>query len=257
MARVSNAFHADEMNRGLERARRQRTSETWLIYLAEKEGELLGYLQARCSENETSAWISEFCLKPQPSENENLLKEVGTALLSELHSKLVKREYEQVSWSSQGEAEKNYVRKLFHNLGYTSTSTNSVWMFRIINLPMLLGELTPLLSKRLNESDTYKNWQGSASKGPRNIGQVLSSEIVKFAYRQKFQKVLQSISLQTMRRSLDSFWGSSHPTKICKVRHVAPSVNRSVVGLLETLFPARQQVENRGPQWLPSRLYHV
>ena len=47
MARVSNAFHADEMNRGLGRARRWRTSETWLIYLAEKDGELLGYLASK------------------------------------------------------------------------------------------------------------------------------------------------------------------------------------------------------------------
>ena len=34
-------------------------------------------------------------------------------------------------------------------------------MFKIINLPMLLDELSPLLSKRLNESDAYKGWQGT------------------------------------------------------------------------------------------------
>ena len=77
----------------------------------------MGIWQARCSENGTSAWISEFCLKPQPSENESFLEEVGAALLCALHNELVKREYEQVSWSSQGEAEKNYVRKLFHKFG--------------------------------------------------------------------------------------------------------------------------------------------
>ena len=51
MARVSNAFHEDQMESGRKRAVRQRTSETWLIYLAEKDGELLGYVQARCSED--------------------------------------------------------------------------------------------------------------------------------------------------------------------------------------------------------------
>ena len=259
MARVSNAFHADEMNRGLERARRQRTSETWLIYLAEKEGELLGYLQAGCSENGTSAWISEFCLKPQPSENENFLEEVGTALLSELHSKLVKREYEQVSWSSQGEAEKNYVRKLFHNLGYTSTNTNSVWMFRIINLPMLLGELTPLLSKRLNESDAYKNWQGTigiTSSEHRASLIIRDGEIRVSAEVSEGTAIHLSTDDKTLARFILGVF-TPYEAHLQSQLHVAPSVNRSVVGLLETLFPARQQVEDRGPQWLPSRLYHV
>ena len=94
MAKVYNAFYEDQMERGRRRAVRRRTSDTQLIYLAEKDSELLGYLHARCSDNGTSASISEFCLKPQPSENESVLEEVGTVLLSELHSELGKREYE-------------------------------------------------------------------------------------------------------------------------------------------------------------------
>ena len=260
MARVSNAFHADEMNRGPGRARRLRTSEISWVYLAEKNGELLGYLQAGASENGTSAWISEFCLKPQPSENENLLEEVGTALLSELHSELVKREYEQVSWSSQGEAEKNYVRKLFHNLGYTSTHTNSVWMFRIINLPMLLGELTPLLSKRLRESDAYKNWQGTIgiTGAPEHRASLIirDSEIRISAEVSEGTAIHLSTDDETLTRFILGVF-TPYEAYLQSQLHVAPSVNRSVVGLLETLFPARQQVEDKGPQWLPSRLYHV
>ena len=259
MARVSNAFHADEMNRGRERARRWRTSETWLIYLAEKDGELLGYLQARCSENGTSAWISEFCLKPQPSENESFLEEVGAAQLCALHNELVKREYEQVSWSSQGEAEKNYVRKLFHNLGYTSTNTNSVWMFRIINLPMLLGELTPLLSKRLSESDTYNHWQGTIGiKGSEHRASLIirDGEIRISAEVSEGTAIHLSTDDETLTRFILGVF-TPYEAYLQSQLHVAPSVNRSVAGLLETLFPARQQVEDRGPQWLPSRLYHI
>lgn len=259
MARVSNAFHEDQMESGWKRAVRQRTSETSLIYLAEKEGELLGYLQAGCSENGTSAWISEFCLKPQPAENENLLEEVGTALLSELHSELVKREYEQVNWSSQGEAEKNYVRKLFHNVGYTSVFTNWVWMFRIINLPMLLGELAPLLSKRLNESDTHKNWQGTIGikSSEHQASLIISAGEIRVSKEISEET---AIHITTDDDTLTQFiWGVLTPYEafLQNQLHVAPSVNRSVAGLLETLFPARQQVEDRGPQWLPSRLYHV
>ena len=259
MAKVYNAFHEDQMERGRRRAVRRRTSETQLIYLAEKDSELLGYLHARCSENGTSASISEFCLKPQPSENESLLEEVGTVLLSELHSELMKREYEQVNWSSQGEAEKNYVRKLFHNLGYTSAFTNSVWMIKIVNLPMLLEELTPLLSKRLNESNTHKNWKGTISiKGSEHQASLIISDgdIRVSAEVSEESAIRLSTDDETLTRFI---WGVFTPYEafLQNQLHVAPSVNRLVAGLLETLFPARQQVEDRGPQWLPSRLYHV
>ena len=259
MARVSTAFHEDQIERGRSRAIRRRTSETSMIYLAEKDGELLGYLQARYSKGGTSAGISEFCLKPQPSEDESFLEEVGTALLSTLHNELVNRECERISWSSQGEAEKNYVRKLFHNLGYTSVFTNWVWLFRIINLPMLLEELTPLLSKRLNESDAYKNWQGTI--GIKSVEHQASLIISDGKIRVSAEVSEETaINLSTDDDTLTQFiWGVLTPygAFLQNQLHVAPSVNPSVVGLLETLFPARQQVEDRGPQWLPSRLYHV
>ena len=47
----------------------------------------------------------------------------------------------------------------------------------------------------------------------QNIRRVLSSAMETFAYRRRFQKILQSTSLQTMKRLLDSFGGSSRPTK--------------------------------------------
>ena len=47
MASVSNAFYADQVERRPRRAERDRTSETRLIYLAEKDRELLGYVQAQ------------------------------------------------------------------------------------------------------------------------------------------------------------------------------------------------------------------
>ena len=230
-----------------------------MIYLAEKDGELLGYLQAGCSADSKSAWIMEFRLKPQPSESESLLEEVGAALLSALHDKLVKRGGEQIRWSSKGEGGKNYVRKLFHNLGYASVQTNWVWMFRIINLPMLLGELTPLLSKRLNESEAYKNWQGTIGikSSEHQASLIISDGKIRVSAEVSEDT---AIHITTDDDTLTQFiWGVLTPYEafLQNQLHVAPSVNRSVAGLLETLFPARQQIEDRGPQWLPSRLYHV
>ena len=259
MAKVSNAFHEDQMERGRRRAVRRRTSETFMIYLAEKDGDLLGYLHAGYSKGGTSAWITTFCLNPQLSEDDNFLEEVGAALLSKLHNEMVKRGCEQIHWSSQGEAEKNYVRKLFHNLGYTSVQTNWVWMFRIINLPMLLEELSPLLSKRLNENDACKNWQGTISikSSEHQASLIISDGDIRVSAEISEET---AIHITTDDDTLTQFiWGVLTPYEafLQHQLHVAPSVNRSVAGLLETLFPARQQVEDRGPQWLPSRLYHI
>ena len=164
MASVLNAFYADRVERRPRRAERRRTSKTQLIYLAEKDAELLGYVQAQCYEKEKNVTLTEFCLKPQPSEGshpEGFLAEVGAALLCALHNELVKREYKRIHYEPEAEGDKNHVRMLFHNFGYTSSDAGWVWMFKIVNLPMLLGELSPLLSKRLNDSDAYKDWQGT------------------------------------------------------------------------------------------------
>ena len=167
MASVCNAFYVDQVDRRPRRAERRRTTETRLIYLAEKNGELFGYVQAQCFEKEKNVSITEFCLKTQPPEGsthpEGFLEDVGAAMLCALHNELVKREYKKIKWGFEGEAEKSYARTLFHNFGYTSEDAGWVWMFKIINLPMLLGELSPLLLKRLNESDDYKGWQGTIS----------------------------------------------------------------------------------------------
>ena len=151
MVSVLNAFYADQGYHRPSRAERRRTSKTRLIYLAEKDAELLGYVQAQCHEKVKSVHITELCLKPMPSGGsthpEGFLEEVGAALLCALHNELVKREYKRIRYEPEAEGDKDYVRTLFHKFGYTSEDAGWVWMFKIVNLPMLLGELSPLLSK--------------------------------------------------------------------------------------------------------------
>ena len=218
MASVLNAFYADRVERRPRRAERRRTSKTRLIYLAEKSGELLGYVQAQCYEKVKSVHITEFCLKPLPSEGsthpEGLLAEVGAALLCALHNELVKREYKRIRYEPEAEGDKDYVRTLFHNFGYTSEDAGWVWMFKIVNLPMLLGELAPLLSKRLNKSDGYKDWQGTISiKGSEHQASLTIRDGKIHVSEEVSERILASAFLQMMTRSLGSFWGSPHPTE--------------------------------------------
>jgi len=61
---------------------------------------------------------------------------------------------------SVGWKEIPFLEKLLLNFGYFPFSgTDRVHMFKIINLPMLLTELSPLISKRLKNSD-YRDWHG-------------------------------------------------------------------------------------------------
>ena len=247
MANVCNAFFADQVERRPRRAERRRTSETWLIYLAEKDGELLGYVQARCNEREENSSITEFCLRSQPSEGsthpEGFLEEVGAALLCALHNELVKRKYKQISWVPEEEAEKDYVRKLFHNFGYTPADEDWVWMFKIINLPVLLGELSPLLSRRLSESKTYKGWQGTIGiKGLEHRASLMikDGEIHVSSEVSEGTGICLSTDDDTLTRFVLGVV-TPYEAYLQNQLHIAPTVNSSVAALLGTLFPSRQR----------------
>ena len=204
---------------------------------------LLGYAQAQCYEKVKSVHITEFCLKPQPSESsthpEGFLEEVGAALLCALHNELVKREYKRIRYEPEAEGDKHYVKTLFHNFGYTSVDVGWVWMFKIVNLPMLLGELSPLLLKRLNESDDYKGWQGTISiKGSEHR----ASLIIKDSEIRVSEEVTEDtgICLSTDDDTITRFiLGVATPygAHLQNQLHIAPTVNSSVARLLGTLFP--------------------
>ena len=241
MTSVLNAFYADRVERRPRRLERHRTSETRLIYLAEKDGELLGYVQAQC-EKKKNVSIYEFCLKPQPSENsthpEGFLEEVGAALLCALHNELVKREYKRIRYYPEAEGDKDHIKTLFHNFGYTSKE-DWVWMFKTINLPMLLGELSPLLSKRLNDSDIYKDWQGTIGiKGSEHRTSLIirDGEIHVSAEVPDGVGICLSTDDDTITRLILGVV-TPYEAYLQNQLHMAPTVNDSIIGLLAALFP--------------------
>ena len=243
MASVLNAFYADRVERRPRRAERRRTSKTRLIYLAEKDGELLGYVQAQCNEEVKSVHITEFCLKPLPAEGsthpEGFLEDVGPVLLCALHNELAKREYKRIRYEPEAEGDKDSIRKLFHTFGYTSEDAGWVWMFKIVNLPMLLGELAPLLLKRLNESDGYKDWQGTICiKGSEHRASlaIKDGEIRVSAEISEGTGICLSTDDDTITRFI---LGVTTPYRayLQNQLHIAPTVSSSVAGLLGTLFP--------------------
>ena len=200
-------------------------------------------MQAQCYEKVKSVHITEFCLKPLTSEGsthpEGFLEDIGAALLCALHNELVKREYKRIRYEPEAEGNKHYVRTLFHNFGYTSEDVGWVWMFKIVNLPMLLDELSPLLSKRLNKSDDYKDWQGTIGiKGSEHR----ASLTIKNGEIRVSEEVPEGtgICLSTDDDTITRFiLGVTTPYRahLQNQLHIAPTVNSSVARLLGTLFP--------------------
>lgn len=128
---------------------------------------------------------------------------------------------------------------LFYNFGYTLTYADWVWMFKIVNLPMLLDELSPLLSKRLNESDDYKGWQGTISiKGSEHRAglTIRDGEIHVSAEDAEDVGICLSTDDDTITRFI---LGVTTPYRayLQNQLHIAPTVNSSIAGLLGTLFP--------------------
>ena len=117
--------------------------------------------------------------------------------------------------------------------------TKKEWMFKIVNLPMLLRELSPLLSKRLNESERYKDWQGTIGiKGSEHR----ASLTIKDGEIRVSEEVSEGtgICLSTDDDTITRFiLGVTTPYRayLQNQLHIAPTVNSSVTHLLGTLFP--------------------
>ena len=108
---------------------------------------------------------------------------------------------------------------------------------------MLLRELSPLLSKRLNESDAYKGWEGT-------IGIKGSEHQASLTIRDGEIRVSEEVSEDTgIRLSTDDdtltrfILGVFTPYEayLQNQLHIVPAVNSSVTRLLETLFPSRHR----------------
>ncbi len=243
MENVRNTFYTDTLNSRPRPAKRHRISDTQFIYIAEMDGKVLGYVKVQCNEEAKTVLFKEFCLIPNSDDSSTSpsgsCEEIGAMLLCTLHNELVKREYTKISWYLDGEEKKDYIRKLFSNSGYTLADTDWVWMFKIINLPMLLRELTPLLEKRLRESDIFKDWQGTIGfKGTAHQASLKIKDDIIHVSKDILPKTGISVSTDddTLTRFILGVF-TPYDAYLQNQLHIEPTVNRSVAGLLETLFP--------------------
>ncbi len=153
MAELANEFYSAMLGEGRARAKRRRLFNNY-IRIAEKDREMLGYAQVTCFRSNEEAYFEEIFLKKVERR-----EDIGAALLCALHNDLAAHGFKKISMFQAQLMEDEFLRKLFYSSGYSSRRTDGVYMFKIINLPMLLDEISPLLSRRLKDSD-YKDWHG-------------------------------------------------------------------------------------------------
>ncbi|RKU27380.1 hypothetical protein C6497_11575 [Candidatus Poribacteria bacterium] len=243
MKKVRNTFCKDMLNSRPRTAKRHRISDTQFIYLAEMNGTPLGYVMVQCNQEAKTVFIKEFCLIPISDDSSNsdsdFCEDIGAMFLSTLHNELVKRDYKQISWYLDGEEKKKYIRKLFSNIGYTLEDTDWVWMFKIINLPMLLSELSPLLEERLKGSDVFRDWQGTiAIKGTEHQASLTVKDGIIHVSADSLPE--KGIYISTDDDTLTNFIlgiYTPYDAYLQNQLHIKPTINSSVGGLLETLFP--------------------
>lgn len=232
MAILSNEFYSQVFDYGYIRPRRLREKNT-CVKIAEKDGELIGYVEAHCQKGRSEVSLNAMHVKKTDNRYE-----VGAALLAALHSDLSSSGFKKISMDRVVLMSIQYIRTLLRNFGYSQRETGGVDMFKIVNLPMLMEEVSTLLISRLKASD-YKDWHGSVGiageqhKAAINIneGQMSVSEEVPADV-----DILISGDDDTIARIIV---GRMTPFEAYLQTEltIKPMVNDRVTGLLETIFP--------------------
>jgi len=232
MAALANECYSGLLDMGRARARRPRLSNTY-IKIAEKDSEMLGYVRASSARDKEEVRLSEVCLKKTDARDD-----IGSALLCALHNDLLSHGFKKIAMHRDSLVEQDFLRKLLHNFGYSSQRTGGVDMFKIINLPMLLEELSPLLSKRLKDSD-HKDWHGKIGiAGDHHRATIIIEDGQVNAMEEVLEDadMLISANDDTITRIIV---GRMTPFEayLQIELSIRPMVNDRVTGLLETLFP--------------------
>jgi len=229
MAELENEHYLDTLFNGRRRARRLPSHA--YIRIAEKNGEMLGYVIASGGRSKEEENLWGVFVKEMDGRDD-----IGAALLCALHNDLVSHEYKKISIYIYG-AQQKFLKQLLHSFGYSSQHGGGVQMFKIINLPMLLDELSPLLARRLKDSD-HKDWHGRIGiAGQQHKATVIIEDGKVSASEEMLEAdILISTDDDTVTRIII---GSATPFEayLQTELSIEPMVNDQVTGLLETLFP--------------------
>lgn len=230
IARLLNEYYREYLGARRQRAVRQHGGP--MAKLAVKGDEIVGYASAWRHRHgrEESARLGDLCVR---SGDDREL--IGMALLSALHNTLWEKKIREIVYSPP---EDDAVAQILHRMGYTSSKDGGVDLFKIVDLPMLLRELSPLLELRLAESKRHKDWEGRVGI----VGDQHRAALILRKGRVQVDKgvdhcdVLISGSDDTITRIVA---GRQTPFEayLQTEAKIQPGVNQAVEQLVDTLFP--------------------
>jgi ribosomal protein S18 acetylase RimI-like enzyme/putative sterol carrier protein len=233
MAELANEYYSSVISLGSGRKRAVRMKlESKIIKIAERNGDILGFVEASIASTDKKAEIGGICLKKGDE-----LEKIGSILLKSLHNDLVSQGFNRLEFWNEYE-NKELLRDLLNKLGYCCRSVGGVNMFKIINLPMFLEEITPLLTKRLKNSN-YKDWQGKIGI----IGnQHKATVIIENGEISLAEEILSDANI-TFSADDATITGivigklSPYEAYLQQEMKIKPILNNDIAGLLKTLFP--------------------
>jgi len=222
MANLFNACYGDTVGRSKRRpARRSPGSIALLAYRGRK---LVAYVTADAREDR--AWIDELAVA-----NCDDRDEVARYLLASLHGLFVRRGAKSVSVRARG----GLPTDLLQSLGYASRRSGGVSMFKLIDLPRFLEEITPLLERRIAKND----WAGTIVLRGEEHRAALTIRKARVKVRPRLP-ARPDITLEGSDAAITRIVAGIHsplePYLQLDLR-ITPALNSHVLELLETIFP--------------------
>ncbi len=201
-----------------------------LLKLAERDGELIGIASARPEGEE--AYFGGVSVKEGSDRHD-----VAVALLSAVHADLrTQRAQSVMRWDAPPTG---WLAAALAAAGYLPRHEGGVEMWALLDLPKLLGEIAPLLERRLAES-TLKGWTGCLDLvGGKHRARLAFTEgkLTVAAIEGSSPGLVLTCDDDTLTRvvsGVETPFEAYLQTRLT----IAPQVNDQIVSLLEALFPA-------------------
>jgi len=199
-------------------------------YLAERKGDLIGLASAQYAGGDDTH-IQHLIVREDEQR-----AEIADALIALMHQVVHKAGAKRIRWYIF--PDEDWRDRALNRAGYEVKPTGGVWMMQIRNFVQFLQEISPVIEKRLADSD-FKGWEGKIDLlGTRLRGRITVREgsVKASAPTSRPADIVMSCDDDTVTRVA---LGRETPFEAyLQVRlTIEPRVSDSITKLVETVFP--------------------
>ena len=199
-------------------------------YLAERKGDLIGLAFTHYQGGEDSEGDKLVVTEDEQRDR------IAEALLAAIHRAAYEAGAKRMRWHTP--PDDDWLRTALNRAGYEVKPGGGVWMMQIRNLVQFLQEISPVIEKRLADSD-FKGWDGKIDLlGTRLRGRITVSEgsVKASAPTSRPADIVMCCDDDTVTRVA---LGRETPFEAYLQARltIGPRVSDSITKLLETVFP--------------------